>query len=393
MAGPAATTAIVTWRELVGLVRDRTALFFVVVLPVVVIVIIGSTFGVGPSVVDLGVVDRDGSALSGELVEALDASGALVVEDYDDPAQLRRDVRTGAVAAGVVVPEGFAARVRGGGTAEVALVEDPAAAATSAVRSTVVAAAAELSARLAAAQVAAEVTGVDRAAGLALAEEVAGGLERAEVAVTTVGEVSPGEEGRYSYTAPSNLVLFTFIISVTASGVVVEARRLGVVRRMLATPTAAWSVVAGFGAARLVLALVQSVLILGIGSLLFAVDWGDPSAALVLVLAFAVVASGAGMLIGAVADDPNQVQAVGPPVAIVLGMLGGCMWPLGVVGDTMRTVGHLTPHAWAMDGWIEVIFEGGGLADIADELAVLAAFAVALGGLATWRLHRAVTGA
>jgi ABC-2 type transport system permease protein len=67
------------------------------------------------------------------------------------------------------------------------------------------------------------------------------------------------------------------------------------------------------------------------------------------------------------------------------------MWPPEVVGDAMRTVGHLVPHAWAMDGWNDLIFERRGLAGIGAELGVLTVWAVALLAVATWRLHRALT--
>jgi ABC-2 type transport system permease protein len=57
----------------------------------------------------------------------------------------------------------------------------------------------------------------------------------------------------------------------------------------------------------------------------------------------------------------------------------------------MRVIGHVTPQAWAMDGWLTLIGDRGGLADIVVPLAVLAGFAVAMGLLATWRLRRSLT--
>ena len=54
------------------------------------------------------------------------------------------------------------------------------------------------------------------------------------------------------------------------------------------------------------------------------------------------------------------------------------MWPLEIVPDTVRTLGHLVPHAWAVDGWIIVLSRAGGITDIATELIVLAAFATAM---------------
>ena len=99
---------------------------------------------------------------------------------------------------------------------------------------------------------------------------------------------------------------------------------------------------------------------MAVGALVFGVPWGDPVAAAALVLMFAVVATAVGLLVGTVARDTDQASAIGTPVAIALGMLGGCMWPLSLVPPVMRTIGHVAPQAWAMDGWTTLIFDTAG---------------------------------
>ncbi|MBX3287615.1 MAG: ABC transporter permease, partial [Actinobacteria bacterium] len=53
----------------------------------------------------------------------------------------------------------------------------------------------------------------------------------------------------------------------------------------------------------------------------------------------------------------------------------------------MKALGHLLPHAWAVDAWTILLARGGGLADIATQLAVLAGFAAVLLVVATARLR------
>ena len=115
-------------------------------------------------------------------------------------------------------------------------------------------------------------------------------------------------------------------------------------------------------------------------------------ATLLLVTVFALVGTGVGMLLGAVLGNAEQATSIGPPVGIALGLLGGCMWPLAIVPEPMRVVGHLVPQAWAMDAFIALIAKDAGLAGITRQLAVLAAFAAALLVLATWRLRKALVG-
>ena len=141
----------------------------------------------------------------------------------------------------------------------------------------------------------------------------------------------------------------------------------------------------------IVATLSATGLILAIGAWGFGVDWGSPPAVAALVVAFSLVATGAGLLVGAVANDPERAQALGIPVAIGLAMLGGCMWPLEIVPEPMRVLGHVTPHAWAIDGWIELVFEDGGFGAVLVPVLVLLGYAAVLLGAATWRLRHVLT--
>jgi ABC-2 type transport system permease protein len=95
-------------------------------------------------------------------------------------------------------------------------------------------------------------------------------------------------------------------------------------------------------------------------------------------------------LFGTIFSTPEQAGSVGPMAGIAMGMLGGCMWPLEIVPVSMQRIGHLFPHAWAMDAWIELVGRGGHIGDIATQLAVLAGFVVVLLPFATWRLRRVI---
>jgi ABC-2 type transport system permease protein len=154
-AGAARAVATIAGNELRRTARDRVAMFFVVVLPVVIIVVIGTTFGTMEGV-DVGVLDRDGTAASRGLVTALDRSDGVSVERYDSLDTLRRDIRTGSVAAGLVVPDGYGDDIDRGLDATVELIADPTTGSAAAVQATVRAAVGDAAVQIAAARVAAD---------------------------------------------------------------------------------------------------------------------------------------------------------------------------------------------------------------------------------------------
>lgn len=376
--------------ELGRIMHDRTGLFFIVVLPILVIVVIGSSIGSVAGAARVGVLDLDGTPASARLIDELDASDRLDVVVVSELERLEVDVRLDRLRAGLIVPEGHAERLGAGEVSELDMITDPSRATSTAARTSVAAVVDQHAAVIAAADFTAERTDVSPNEAVELAGTIGESLRPVPVRTVEVGTGGIDSGSPFSYPAAANLVLFTFINTLAVSGVIVESRRLGVTRRLLAGPVSPGTVVAGYAASRFIVALLQGFLVVVAGALLFDVHWGDPVAVVTLVTLFAVVAAAAGVLIGAIAHTPDQTQSIGVPLGIAMGMLGGALWPLQFVPDWLRQIGHLTPHAWAMDGWVAVVFENGGAADIVVELAVLAAFGVTLTALAAVMLRRAV---
>lgn len=95
------------------LARDRIALFFLVVLPVLIILVIGVAIG-GFDAFRVGVVDQGAGPAGRELAAALSASDAIDAERFDDLDVARSPTRPPIRATQVVVdaesgelPEGF----------------------------------------------------------------------------------------------------------------------------------------------------------------------------------------------------------------------------------------------------------------------------------------------
>jgi ABC-2 type transport system permease protein len=373
--------------------RDRLGLFFIIVLPMILIVVLGITYG-GQGVLRIGVADLDGSALSGELVEAIAPSDEtrLEIRTYASPADLEDAVARGTIAFGLTIDAGFEDVLRSGGRAPIALIEAPTTASL-AGRAPVERAIASVEALVRAARFAAERTGMTFDAALEAARAAA--AETPGVAVVVASAVSgdsPTIPGGFAIGAQSQLILFMFLTSLTGATELIVTRDLGISRRMFATPTRAGAIILGEGVGRLALALFQGLFIVVASTLLFGVAWGDPAAALAIVVAFSFVAAGAALLVGAVARNASQAGAIGPALGMGLGLIGGTMVPPEVFPEAMRTLGHVTPHAWAMDAFRALTFDGADLVAILPELAVLLGFAVVLLGLATLRFRRVIVG-
>lgn len=375
--------------------RDRTAFFFTVIFPVLLILIVGqATSRFDDAEFPVGVVDEGSGALGAQLKRSLEREPTIRLDDFQDTQALAKGVRRGAVSAGLVLPAAYDEKVRSGQSVEVRLLLDLTRGFPAAVRSVVSEAVTRQGALLQAAAFAGRNGSGGFDANLeearrtsALLDNVASGVKSEVVGKRSERTHLPPGIG---YQTPSQLLLFVFITSIAGSAVLIQSRQLGVTQRALSTPTSARTVVAGEMLSRFATAAFQALFIFLVGTFLFGVEWGHPLGASAVILLFVLVGTSVGMLFGTIFRTPDQAGSIGAPLGIAAGMLGGCMWPLEIAPAPMRTFGHIFPHAWAMDAWIDLIGRGAGIREILPELAVLAGFVAVLLPLATWRLRRMI---
>jgi ABC-2 type transport system permease protein len=382
----------IAWTELVRLFRDRSNLFFVLVLPLLLVVLIGAAFG-GSFDSRVGFVASEGDPVVDALREDLDTREGIEVVTIDDADELTEQVSRNLLSAGLVVPDGFGAALAAVEPVEVGFVAIPDTTALS-LQQVVEAVLAEPAAVASASAAAAAVTDVDAAELSTVARALRGQLPQVEVVAVPVGGDELAQEfaglGRFDLGASTQLFLFTFLTALTGSAGLIQTRQLGVATRMVSTPTPITTVLGGQAAGRIAVALFQAAYIMLATFLLFQVDWGDPLATAAVVVLFCVAAGGAGMLIGSVASNDAQASGLGIGLGIGLAALGGSMVPVEIYPPVMRTVAAFTPHFWANSAVAEIVRRDGGVSDVVGELAMLALFGIVLLALATWRLQRAL---
>ena len=375
--------------ELKRVARDRTFLFFIVLLPLLVILLVGVTTS-GSSSTRIGLVPGQSTPLATQLVADLEADPGLATQRYATRADAVGAMRRGEVDAVVLVPPNLDANLRSGVAVAVPVLVSGSVETSQAAETGVSSVVARHSAMVQAAMFATSHAGRSFAENLATTRSLQRETPVVPVRTEVVNSKSDFLPVGYSYSAPTMLVLFVFINAVAGGGAMIQTRRFGIFSRALAAPIRPRDLVFGEALCYLALSLGQALLIVVVGAVMFGVSWGNPVAAAALIGMWALVGTGAGMASGTLFRTSEQAGAIGSAVGIAFGMLGGCMWPLEIVPEAVRLVGHVTPHAWAVDAWVTVLSRGGGLADIAGYLAILAAYAVALLAIASLRLRRSL---
>lgn len=375
--------------ELRRVTRDRTFLFFLVVLPVLVILLVGVTTA-GITSIRVALVQTEPAPLADRLVQDLEAAPALKTQRFSTRTQGVDALRRGEVEAVVLVPPTLDADLTAATTTTIPVLVTGDAQSGQAAVTAVSSVVARHGATIQAAQFATAHSTRSFEQNLVTARALQQETPVTPVRTDVVNRESNYLPLGYNYSAPTMLVLFVFVNALAGGAAMIQTRRYGIFSRALAAPVRPRDLVLGQTLCYLTLALGQALLIVLVGAALFGVSWGDPVGAAALIGLWALVGTGAGMVSGTLFRTPEQATAIGPAVGIAFGMLGGCMWPLEIVPDPVRLVGHLSPHAWAVDAWVTLLSRGGGVADIAGYLAILAGYAVVLLSFASLRLRRSL---
>ncbi|MET4137101.1 ABC transporter permease [Pseudarthrobacter sp. PvP090] len=374
--------------ELRRFLRDKSNIFFVFIFPLMLILLLGSQFGAGSGQPRVAIAGSGGT-LAQALTAELESSGVDVTASSADAA--RADLSRGRTDVGVFLDDSDADAFDAGRPAELDVVMAPQSSAVAVMQQV---------------RTAVQAVGLDRSQLAALTgagipeEQARPALAEAavQVAVPTVEVVDTGDVvqkfrglGKFDLGASQQLLLFVFLSSLTGAATLIQARRFGVVGRVMSAPVSSGQIVAGQALGRFAIAFVQGGFIMVGTSLLFGVDWGNLwLSALVLVL-FCTVAAAAAMMVGSVMDNDTAAAGVGVGGGLVLAGLGGCMVPPEFFPETLAAISFATPHRWAYEALASIQRHEGTLGDVLPELGVLAGMAAALLALGAWLLRRSLS--
>ena len=114
---------------------------------------------------------------------------------------------------------------------------------------------------------------------------------------------------------------------------------------------------------------------------------GRPLATIVLTAVTALFCASLGMLIGVVARTEEQVTVLSLTPMFVLSALGGAWVPLEVTPESFQRIAYVTPLAWVIDGYKDILVRGQGLEAVGTAVLILLLYASVLFGLAAWRFR------
>jgi ABC-2 type transport system permease protein len=362
-------------KELRQVRRDPFSLAMLIALPAFMLVLYGFALNFDVRHVRLAVQDRDKTARSRELLAAFTNSTYFdLVASAEPGTDLDALTEHRVVRTVLVIPEGYAASLAGGGAAPVQLLVDGADSSTAA---TILGYARAL---------------VSEANASLLVESLARGGARPVSPIALDPRILFNPELQSTQFLVPGLIGFLLMLTAvlsTALSVVREKER-GTMEQLRVAPLRTWELVLGKTVPYLGISLLATLIILVAARVLFGVEIrGSHLDLLVAVLLYLVGALGFGLLISTLADT----QALAFQAGLIASMLpaillSGFIFQIRIMPAPLQVVTYLVPARYFLVILRGIILKGEGLATYWPQVGALLLYGLVTVALASARLAR-----
>ena len=192
-----------------------------------------------------------------------------------------------------------------------------------------------------------------------------------------------------------------FFIVVPLSGSLIRERQTGTWMRLMTMPVSPLTLLAGKLCAYVLVCLAQFALMLLAGC--FVLPLLGTSGLLLdhqmlahlapIALAAALAAAGYGLIVGTLARSYEQGSMFGAVSVVIAAALGGIMIPVYVMPRYMQDISRVSPLAWGLNAFQDVLVRGGDLCSASREISFLLLFFMVTVTTSWLALRRYRTGA
>jgi len=385
----------ITIKDLTQILRDRKTFMFLLLMPMLFTILFGFAFsgtGKGPadSRLPVGYLDLDNGTYSQPLKNML--TGSTVIRLDEDTTRSETDlnqlVADEKLAAALIVPAGYSQSVQDGTPLKLTFIADPSNPSASTIQGEVMAATNRMMSAIRTAQIVGQTTSAFTPA----FEQALAAWQDPPVQVVSTSSATIKMQDDITlsatHTSPGMMLQFAIAGLIGAATVIVNERKTRSLQRLLTTATSRVHILLGHYLAIFTLIFGQFVLLITFGQLFLHVDYlRIPLATLLVAVAAAACISAMGLLIGVFAKSEEQTVIFVMIPMFVLSGLGGAWMPLEYTGATFQSIGHVSPVAWAMDGFKNIVARGLGFSSVLVPAAALLGYAVLFFILAAWRFR------
>ena len=363
-------------KEFIQILRDPRTLILVLVIPVMQLFLLGYAATNDVRNVPLAVFDQDRGPSARALLDAYRAADYFTLAyDVDSEAELRGLIDGGEARAGLIIPPDYSKNLQESGSAQVAFIldgSDPTVASTSL-------SAAQLIGQNYATQVLSE----------KLNRSGQSNSIQSPLEVRTQVWYNPDLVSAY-FMIPGviGMILYALTSILTASAIVRERER-GTIEQLIVTPIRPWELILGKILPYVILAFLNTLEVLMIGSWWFRVPVrGDLMLILLLSGLFLLSSLGIGLLASTIANTQQEAMLTVWMTLLPSIFLSGFFFPLEAMPKILQWISYIFPLRYYLEIIRSLMLKGVGIGSLTEEVIALVVFGIVIMAAAAMRFRK-----
>ncbi len=389
----------ITLKDLIQLLRDFKTFMFLLIMPILFTLLFGYAFGgfsggESDSRLPVGYLSQDNHWVIKSLHDLFAKSEVIRLDEnrFNSAADLEKLVADGDLAAVIIVPDGYGRALLKGKRQHLIVITDTSSTAWTTIEAELLTLASRLDGAVRTATIIEQthVEGIpfDYAFEQSLSAWNDPPIAIKETTSLALQKTSNGSAA-LAHTAPGMMLQFAIAGLLTAAQVIVAERKSRTLQRLLTTATRRFHIVVGHYLAIFLLIFTQFMILIVFAQFALKVDYlRVPAATLLVAFCAALCISALGLLIGILARTEEQAIIFSLIPMFVFAGLGGAWVPLEVTGPTFQAIGHVSPVAWGMDGFENILARGLGFETVLLPAAALIGYTIFFFVLAVWRFRK-----
>jgi ABC-2 type transport system permease protein len=328
--------------------RQREALFWLFLFPVLLMVILGFVFGSsGDLKLKIGVVDLDGSPVSRAIVEAFQGIDAIILETGSEEAE-RAALKDGDRNGILIIPEGFGQQVMSGNAGEVTMIVNRSEISTAQITSSTL---------------------------QGIVEKI-GQMMSGTPEVIRINEEEAQDVKDFEYIdfmVPGILAMTLMFGGLAGYSLEIATyREKGILRRIKVSPLSLPTFLAGGIASVLLFTLAQTVVLLTIGVLAFGLRLsGNYLYMAVMVVVGALSFLALGFFIASITRNSRSAGLASQAIGLPMMFLSGIFFSVDWAPAALKVIAQSLPLYYLGDGLRRIMIDSASLLDVWLDIAVL----------------------
>jgi ABC-2 type transport system permease protein len=364
---------LVVWKEFLELLRDRSLISIVFVMPLIQLLLFGYVVSTDVKNIDTAIVDSDHTVASQQVGDSLLNSGFFTLAGrVGGMADAQRLMDANKAQVIVRIPSGFSQALAEGKKSPVQVIVD----------------------------------GTDPTTGQVAsmyASNILGNLSRKLTGTSGMGGSGPGVDAQvrvwFNPTLRSmntmipgllSTILFMMVVNLVSATVVKERER-GTLEQIFVTPLNSWQYLLGKMVPYVVVAFIQFTTVFTAGVLWFHVPFrGNFGFMMAAAALFLFTSIGIGLIVSTLAQTRQQAQQVSAFISLPVMMLSGYMFPISAMPAPVQWISAIIPLRYFLVVIRGIFLKGIGPEALLPQLGAMAAFSIVIFGFAIMRFQKKI---